>query len=419
MNILLINHYAGSKMHGMEYRPYYFAREWVRLGHQVTIVAASFSHLRTTNPAVNGRVTEQWIEGIRYLWYRTRAYRGNGAGRVANIVSFVGKLLRDRRWLVRTCRPDLVIASSTYPLDSLPAHRIARAASAQLVHEVHDLWPLTPIELGGMSPRHPFIMLMQWAENFAYRKADRVVSMLPKALGHMCEHGMAPEKFVYVPNGVAVEEWTNPVDPLPEPHCQAVDRVRREGRFVVGYVGGHALSNALGTLIEAAPALERENVGILLVGQGVEKVRLQQRAGELRLRHTIFLPPIAKRLVPSLLAELDTCYLGWTRSPLYRYGICPNKLLDYMMAAKPVVHAIEAGNDPVAEAGCGLSISPEDVDALVGAVGRLRDLPAVERLSMGQRGKDYIVARHDYRVLAEQFLAAVGEKAAPPAVERT
>ena len=30
MNILLINHYAGSPQHGMEYRPYYLAREWVR-----------------------------------------------------------------------------------------------------------------------------------------------------------------------------------------------------------------------------------------------------------------------------------------------------------------------------------------------------------------------------------------------------
>ena len=33
MNILLINHYAGSPEMGMEFRPYYFAREWVKAGH--------------------------------------------------------------------------------------------------------------------------------------------------------------------------------------------------------------------------------------------------------------------------------------------------------------------------------------------------------------------------------------------------
>ena len=42
MNILLINHYAGSPQHGMEYRPYYLAREWVRAGHTVQIVATAY-----------------------------------------------------------------------------------------------------------------------------------------------------------------------------------------------------------------------------------------------------------------------------------------------------------------------------------------------------------------------------------------
>jgi len=414
MNILLINHYAGSSTHGMEYRPYYLAREWVGLGHEVTIVAASFSHLRTMAPVANGRVTEEGIDGIRYLWYRTREYQGNGVGRAMNIFSFVGKLLWDRRRLARSCRPDLVIASSTYPLDILPAYRIARAGSARLVYEVHDLWPLTPVELGQMSPRHPFIMLMQWAENFGYRKADRVVSMLPNAQEHMGRHGMAAEKFAYVPNGVAVAEWTEPAGPLPEPHREAIDRIRQQGRFLLGYAGGHALSNALDTLVEAAKTLECSGVSVVLVGQGAEKERLEKRAGELGLIHTRFLPPVPKKLIPALLARMDACYIGWTRSPLYRFGVCPNKLLDYMMAAKPVIHAIEAANDLVAEAGCGITIPPEDPAALVEAVGKLRGCSPAEREALGQRGKNYVLSHHDYAALARRFLEAAGEKEAAP-----
>ena len=117
---------------------------------------------------------------------------------------------------------------------------------------------------------------MQWAENFAYRQADRVVSMLPNARQHLSDHGMAPEKFIYIPNGVAVAEWADQAGPLPAPHREAVDRTRGQGRFLLGYVGGHALSNALDTLIEAAAALERQNVGIVLVGQGIEKDRLRR-----------------------------------------------------------------------------------------------------------------------------------------------
>ena len=70
-------------------------------------------------------MTEDCIDGIRYLWYRTPSYRGNGAARVINILSFVenSSAIGDD-WPARY-NPDVVIASSTYPLDNLPAHCIA------------------------------------------------------------------------------------------------------------------------------------------------------------------------------------------------------------------------------------------------------------------------------------------------------
>ena len=52
MNILYIDHYAGSLSMGMEFRPYYLAREWKKLGHTVRIIGADYSHLRKNNPSV-------------------------------------------------------------------------------------------------------------------------------------------------------------------------------------------------------------------------------------------------------------------------------------------------------------------------------------------------------------------------------
>ena len=66
MNILLINHYAGSNIHGMEYRPYYLAKEWVKVGHDVTIVAASFSHVRSKQPTVDQAWA--WTEQQQIIW---------------------------------------------------------------------------------------------------------------------------------------------------------------------------------------------------------------------------------------------------------------------------------------------------------------------------------------------------------------
>ena len=203
MNILLINHYAGSTRYGMEYRPYYLAREWVRAGHQVQILASTVSHVRSVMPKAGDEV----IDGIAYRWFETPAYQGNGVGRVLNIFSFLRQVWQQSCQIARDFKPDVVIASSTYPMDIWVARRLAKMAHAKLVFEVHDLWPLSPIELSGMSPKHPFVQLCQKAENDAYRDADVVVSMLPKVAEHMAEHGLDLRKLHFVPNGISLDEW--------------------------------------------------------------------------------------------------------------------------------------------------------------------------------------------------------------------
>ena len=244
MNILLINHYAGSPKHGMEFRPYYLAREWVRAGHNVQIVAGSYSHIRAKQPTgIAGKYTVEILDGIKYSWYRTPTYTGNGIGRVKSMWSFICSLWSDAKAIATGFKPDVVIASSTYPMDIWPAERIAELAGAQLVYEVHDLWPLSPIELGGMSRWHPFIMWVQWAEDHAYKKAHRVVSMLPKALEYMVSRGMRSDKWAYVPNGVDLEEWRIR-EPVPTDTHAALQTVKERGLPVLGYAGTHGLANA-------------------------------------------------------------------------------------------------------------------------------------------------------------------------------
>jgi glycosyltransferase involved in cell wall biosynthesis len=405
MNIVIINHYAGTEAMGMDYRPYSLARQWVAAGHDVTVLAASFSHLRSRQPVVAGRISEERIDGIRYNWVQTPAYAGNGAARVRNIFSFVGQTLAGARRLATRLRPDIVIASSTYVLDVLVARRMARVSRARFVFEVRDLWPLTLVELGGMSTRHPFVLLLQWAENYAYRTADRVVSALPAAAGYMERHGMAPEKWLYVPNGIDVAAWSDHPMPVPEAHRQALAELRARSRFILGYTGGHATSNALETLVDAAPALRDDGVSVLLVGQGPAKASLENRAARLRAANVLFLPPVPKAAVCSVLAGVDAAYIGWQKRAIYRYGTSSTKLMDYMMAERPVVHSTDALNDPVAESGCGLSVPPEDPSAVVDAVHRLMCLSDADRAAMGAKGRAHVVANNDYSVLARRFLA--------------
>ena len=402
MNILLINHYAGSTRHGMEFRPFYLAREWVRAGHCVQIVAASFSHIRAIQPELNDFVLDEQIEGIDYRWFATPSYQGNGAGRVKNMLAFMRALWRDGPRLARVFKPDVVIASSTYPMDIWPARRIAKLANAKLVYEVHDLWPLSPMELGRMSKWHPFIMWVQMAEDYAYRHADKVVSILPKAKEYMCSRGMAPQKFVYVPNGVDEEEWAQSAD-LPQEVKESLDALRAKGLPLVGYAGTHGLSNALNVLLDAASRLKGK-AEVVMVGTGPDREALLARVASEGLTNVTMLPAILKQSIPRFLDDVDIAYIGWHPNPLYRFGISPNKLMDYMMAGKPVVHSVSAGNDPVTEAGCGITVPPGDVVAVVDAVLELAAMSQSARNCMGQAGKTAILQNQTYKVLAKQFL---------------
>lgn len=406
MNILIINHYAGSKLHGMEYRPYYFAKEWIKNGHKVKLVAASYSHIRTVQPIVKSTITTESIDGIEYTWVKTIDYKGNGLRRFINMLSFVFKLFIFRRKIIGSFVPDVVIASSTYPLDIYPAKYYTKLFNAKLVFELHDLWPLSPMELGGMSKWNPFIMLMQHAENFAYKRSDYVISILPKALEHMMQHGLEREKFHYVPNGIDLSEWTKRAH-VTDDVKSLIAKLKAEDKMLVAYVGAHGIANALDAVVDAMGLIKDKKISLILVGQGPEKQRLQQKVRVLGLNNILFIPTVNKEYIPELLSYFDVLFIGLQKQPLFRFGISPNKLMDYMMAGKPVIQAICAGNDIVGESGCGFSVEAENPNAIADAIIKMSQLSVQEREKMGKIGHEYITSNNTYEILARKFLSAI------------
>lgn len=388
---------------GMEFRPYYLAREWVKRGHKVTIIAGDYSHLRKHDPEIPEDFTEEIIDGITYMWVKTGEYEGNGVARARTMFRFCHKISSHRREIVEHAAPDVVISSSTYPLDSYPAEKIARLAGAKYIHEVHDMWPSTLYEIGGMSRANPFVVLMQIAENHAYRSCDELVSLLSDSKDYMVEHGLAPEKFHCLRNGIVESEWERP-EGLPESHKAVLDGLKADSKYIVGYFGGHALSNNLNMLIDVAEKMrESSDVVFVLVGDGVEKPGLIESARRKGLINVFFLDSISKRAVPSLLPYFDISFIAGKESPLYRFGICMNKMFDSMMAGVPIVMSINAASIPVLEADCGVVIKSADPDAVVLAINSIKSMSAEERTAMGARGHDMVMERYTYTNIAEAF----------------
>lgn len=406
MNILLINHYAGSPKMGMEYRPYYLAQEWINAGHSVTILVANNSHIRSYNPILKKDIVNEIVDKITYKWVKTPSYNSNGLGRIRNIFKFIQLGFKYRKQIVEEVKPDVVIASSTYPSDNYLAKKIADLSGAKYIYEVHDLWPLSPMELGGMSKYHPFIMLMQHGENFAYKKADKVISMLPKTKEHMKNHGLDLSKWSYIPNGVCVDDWSVQ-EPLNNDLLSELLEFKKSHTTLVAYTGTFGVANALYTLLDGAKILAKNKIGFVLLGKGPELQKLKDYISLNKLSNVLILNAIDKKQIPSFLTLCDILYIGLQRQPLFRFGISPNKLIDYMMASKPIIQAIDAGNNVVKDVGCGIDVEPENPEAIAEAILQLKSLSKEELNAMGLNGKNFVLKNHDYKILAQQFVDVI------------
>lgn len=400
MNILLINHYAGSTEMGMEFRPYYFAREWIKMGHRVDIIAADYSHLRIKNPKVSHDFQTEKIDGIYYHWIRAGRYEGNGAARAFSMFRFVGKLWLQAGKIAGKYRPDVVITSSTYPLDTYAGQGIAGKNGARLIHEVHDMWPVTPIELGGMPKYHPFIVLMQMAEDSFCKNSDIVVSLPPNAKEYFMAHGMSGNKFVSIANGVVLKEWEER-KPLPGETKKILNQMKANCGFLLCFFGSHTKSYAIEYLINAVKQFTTEDVGLILAGDGTDKGQLKRMSkGNSNIR---FLNPMPKMYIPALLEMVDGIYVGAIHNRMFRFGICMNKLFDAMMSGKPILYAVDAPNNYIREFNCGISVPPEDTDALVCGIQKFLSMQKEERAKMGERGRQAVLQHFTYDVLAKQF----------------
>ncbi len=404
MNILYIDHYAGSVSMGMEFRPYYLAKEWEKIGHNVRIIGADYSHLRKNNPDVRRDLDITTVDGAEFQWIRTRAYQGNGMSRVVTMLQFCWKLQLHAKKIAKEFHPDIVIASSTYPMDAYAAKRIAKLSGGKYIHEVHDMWPITPIELYGMSPRHPFVRIVQHAENYFCRNAERVVSILPCAKDYFMEHGMEEKRFVYIPNGISLSDWESP-EMLPDDYLGIINKAKNEKRFILSFFGSHTRSYSLDYLIKALARTDQSRIFVAFVGEGNYKEELIKLAKELGIHPDAyaFLPAINKKAIPSLIRISDASYVGAIKNRMFRFGIGMNKLFDAMMGGKPILYAVDAPNNIVEEYQCGISVPAENTDELANGLVKLIQMPEDEKKQMGENGHNAIMNRFIYPIIAKQF----------------
>ncbi|MBD3789210.1 MAG: glycosyltransferase family 4 protein [Campylobacterales bacterium] len=396
--IWIINEYAGSPKYGMTFRHYYLAKAFNDAGCDTTIISGAYSHFLKQLPQMaESTYKVENVEGVRFLWIKVVKYmKSFDKKRVYKWFEFMMKLFFISKYIPG--KPDVIICSPTAPFSILPAYWLAKKYHAKLIFEVRDIWPLTLIELGGFSKTNPFVVLMGWFERFALKKSDIIVSNLQNYGQHMKDLGI-DRPFHWISNGIDLKEMEE-VQPLDE-NVRA--QIPKE-KFIVGYTGKIGVSNALEVFLEAAVHLKgKTDIVFIIVGEGQEKASLIKRYGA--LENVVFIDSITKQQVQSILALFDACYIGLQSESLFRFGVSPNKVFDYMYSAKPIIYAIDSGEHNLIEiAGCGISVEAENPEAVAKAIAEIYEMPQQEREKLGLAGRKYVLEHFTYMQLAKKYL---------------
>jgi glycosyltransferase involved in cell wall biosynthesis len=400
-NVWILNHYAISPDMSGGTRHYDLGKELVRRGHKVTIFASGFSH--NTKKYMKVHPKERYkienYNGVRFVWLNTTLYYGNDWRRILNMISYGVRVLSVCRGIEK---PDVIIGSSVHPFAVLAAWWLARRYKTRFIFEVRDLWPQTAVEIGLIkSTGIPARILYAW-EKFMYKKAEKIIVLLPNAKEYIEKCGIDPQKIVWIPNGVDLEEFDKSV------HFDSSLKTAKvfekyKDKFKVVYAGAHGSANGLEVVINAAYLLfeKSENIHFFLIGDGPEKKKLIKKAQERAVDNITFLDSVPKSQVPAILQRSDLLMFCLRNLDIYKYGISLNKMYDYFASGKPVIMSGDAINNIIQEAKAGINVEPENPEALAKGILKIKNMTLEERQKLGANGRTYVEKYHNARALAD------------------
>lgn len=394
-NIWIFNHYA-TKPDEPATRSYDFAKEFAKKGHKATIFASAFSHYRLETKYLDSgeKCRSEIVENVRFIWIRTFPYKRNNWRRALNMASYSWRVF----WIALKIKekPDIILGSSVHPLAVISAYLVAKFKKSRFFFEVRDLWPQTLVDMGFLGNSNPLVLLMRLIEKFLYKRAERIITLLPYAGNYITSLGISKEKIIWIPNGIDTERY------------KGIKKYNggNPKKFTFMYTGIHSKYANLDNILKAAQILKDEgktNLRFVLVGDGLEKKNLLKMAKSMNLSNVEFRDMVPKNEVFKIMSEADAFISIIRDMPVLKYGISSNKLNDYLISGRPIIFCVKTKNNPVKEAGAGISILPGDPSVLAKACKQMVSFSPEQRIKMGEKGREYIKKNYDLRILADKL----------------
>lgn len=382
---------------GVGSRDFMILKELAKMGCHCFFITSFGNHL--SGFSHQKKIYEiQDVNDVHVCKIKTNRYkRAKSVGRIISWIVFELRLfLLPNKY--RHPKPDVVVASSLSLLSIFNGLVLKNRYKCRLIFEIRDIWPLTLTEEGGYSNKNLFILLLGWIEKIGYKRADVIVGTMPN-LGEHVKNILGYEKKTFcIPMGVDVSQITPSQSISPDYQEKYILRDKK----IIGYAGTIGITNALDIFFECARLMkDDESIYFLVIGSGDLKEAYVEKTKD--LDNVGFAPKVLKEQVPSVLAQCSILFLSTFPSKVWEYGQSLNKVIDYMLAGKPIICSYSGYQSMINEANCGIFTTPGDVVELKNAVLAYADLSQSERDSIGERGRKWIIENRQFSILARNY----------------
>ena len=405
MRIWLINHYAVPPQYYPLARPSLFAKNLMKMGHEVVIIAASTVHNSTENLITDNKKTKLFVsDGIQYYLIKCPGYQGNGISRVVNIICFAQRLPK----MVSTLeKPDVIVATSFDPISCLVSIKYAKKLGIKAVAEIADLWPETLVAYNGLSSNNVLVKWLRHIEKQIYTKADSVVFTADGEYDYIIQQGwqtiLPKSKFFFINNGIDLEQFDyNKV------HYRIDDvDLDDENQFNVVYTGAIRKVNNLSGLLDVAEQIHNPKIRFLVWGDGDELPKLKKRVVDEGITNVVFKGRVEKKYIPYSTSKAAINYAHNRPSPLFVYGVSFNKIFDYLAAGRPILCDFYSKYNPVLMGNAGVSVDTADPKDIAAQIERLADLQEDKILTFCKNARA-TAEEYDFKKLTIKLLDAIG-----------
>jgi len=264
--------------------------------------------------------------------------------------------------------------------------------------EVRDLWPEFAISMGVI--KNPLVItLAHWLERFLYARARHILVNSPAYKEYIIGKGVSEKKITFIPYGTDINMFNPNVD-----GSSVREKLGLKDKFLVLYAGAMGQAHDLYTVLSAAKCLndqrsspvDESHIHFVFFGAGKERANLEAEAQKLGLKNVLFAGICPKKEMPMVVASADVCLAILQNIPMSRTTY-PNKVFDYMAAARPTVLVIDGVVREIIEtSGGGVFVQPGNHELLAKTILQLsRDPQRVKQ--MGENARAYLVKNLDRR----------------------